>query len=79
MRSLLNGEPQNAYSDLSDTILGNKIAAEIHLQEEDFEDTIKASKRGLRVLKQFEIDSGKTLRKSVVCFIPAYILLRGSF
>jgi len=49
--------------DLSDTILGNRIVAELHLGREDYEDAIKTAKHGLQVLKQHQVDSGKTLSK----------------
>jgi hypothetical protein len=49
--------------DLSDTILGNRIVAELHLSREDYEDAIKTAKHGLRVLKQYQVDSGKALQK----------------
>jgi hypothetical protein len=49
--------------DLSDTILGNRIVAELHLNREDYEDAIKMAKDGLKVLNQYQVDSGKTLKK----------------
>jgi superkiller protein 3 len=49
--------------DLSDTILGHRIVAELHLGREDYEDAIKAAKHGLEALKQYQADSGKALIK----------------
>ena len=49
--------------DLSDTILGNRMVAELHLSREDYEDAIKTAKHGLQILKQYQVDCGKILTK----------------
>ena len=54
---------QNAYSNLSNTILGNRIMGEFYLAEEDYENAIKVFKLGLGVLDRRELDSGKALFK----------------
>lgn len=37
--------------------------AELHLSREEYEDAIRTAKHGLQVLKQYQIDSGKTVQK----------------
>ena len=54
---------QNAYSNLSNTILGNRMVGEVYLGEEDYENAIKASKLGLEALDRLESDSGKVLSR----------------
>lgn len=54
---------QDAYSNLSNTILGNRIMGEFYLAEEDYENSIKVSKLGLGALDRLELDSGKSLYK----------------
>ena len=49
--------------DLSDSILGDRVVAELHLSREDYEDAIRTAKHGLQALKQYQADSGKTLTK----------------
>ena len=63
---------QNASVKLSDTILGNRLAADVYLAEQDYENAIKSSKHGLRSLKQFEDESGKTLQRCVLSFLFCY-------
>lgn len=54
----------NAYSNLSNTILGNRIMAEFYLAEDDYGNAIKMSKLGLEGLDRLELDSGKVLSKT---------------
>ena len=63
IRSIFTHCSQNAYSNLSNTILGNRIVGEFYLTEEDYESAIKASKLGLEALDRLELDSGKILSK----------------
>jgi superkiller protein 3 len=63
IRSIFTDRFQNAYTNLSNTILGNRIMGEFYLAEEDYENSIKVSKLGLGALDRLELDSGKVLSK----------------
>ena len=63
IRFIFTDSLQNAYSILSNTILGNRIMGEFYLAEEDYENAIKVSKLGLGMLDRLELDSGKVLSK----------------
>lgn len=64
---------QNASVKLSDTILGNRLAANVYLAEQDYENAVRSSKHGLRSLKQFEDESGKTLQRCVLSFLVCHV------
>lgn len=44
-------------------MIANRFVAQINLEEEDFENAIKTSKRGLEILQQTEHDISKALEK----------------
>ncbi|CAA7259262.1 unnamed protein product [Cyclocybe aegerita] len=54
----------NAYTSLSDTLIGNRFMSKVYLTEFDYENAIKTSKRGLRILQQSEAETGKSLPKT---------------
>ncbi|KAF9562772.1 TPR-like protein [Agrocybe pediades] len=53
-----------AYATLDDTIIGNRILSEVYLNEVDYENAIKISKKGLRLLGKLESDTLKELSKT---------------
>ncbi|KAF9007975.1 hypothetical protein BDQ17DRAFT_1275914 [Cyathus striatus] len=54
----------NAYSTASETIIGNRILAEIHLEEYDYENAIKVARHGLSILNKVEADTGRKLSQT---------------
>ncbi|KAF9529299.1 superkiller protein 3 [Crepidotus variabilis] len=53
-----------SYADLQDWAISSRLVADVNLDEDDFENAIKASKRGLQLLEQLELDLAKSLAKT---------------
>jgi superkiller protein 3 len=54
---------QDIFSHMSDSILAHRIMAELYIQQENFEDAIKAAESGLELAKRSESSTGKAMPK----------------
>jgi hypothetical protein len=54
---------KSAFAQLSDSILSHRILCEVHLNEEDFENSILVAEKGLSLIKRHEADTALKLPK----------------
>nr|GAT57676.1 antiviral protein [Mycena chlorophos] len=55
---------QDAYTSLGDSLVATRIVAEVHLQEEDFQNAMVAAENGLGLLTRAETDLAKQFLKT---------------
>ncbi|KAH7915212.1 superkiller protein 3 [Hygrophoropsis aurantiaca] len=58
----------DAFAFLSDSIISNRIAAEVYMHELDYQISIKLAESGLELLRRYESNSGRKLEQVMKAF-----------
>ena len=52
---------KDAFPNLQDSLLAHRILGNIYLLEEDYQNAISVSEKGLQLVRKYEVESGKNL------------------